>query len=277
MTRIGFISDLHIDYLRSYRPAEMIEELVHSAQDNALSHLIIGGDISNSYTMTLTFIEQLQQSLSPIKLYFIPGNHDYWQDPNASKETWKIHQLYQTHPLSLMNEPLLIGDRLAIIGHMGWYNHAYYNQEKFSPEQIEIGRYKIATWQDKKRLDWQMTDEEVSQIFAAEIKEQFNQVSERQVILVTHVVTTKDFIIPMPHRAFDFFNAFIATDDLEPWMNNSSISHHIMGHVHIRHQFHKNHQQWITNSLGYEKEWRTNQLSQELAQSLYVFNFESSN
>lgn len=169
-----------------------------------------------------------------------------------------------------MREPLIINEQLAIVGHIGWYNHAYYNREKFSPEQIESGRYKIATWQDKKRLDWQMTDEEVSRIFAAEIKEQLNQVISREVILVTHVVTTKDFIIPMPHRAFDFFNAFIATDDLEPWVSEFPISHHIMGHVHIRHQFQKNDQQWITNSLGYEKEWRTKHLRQQLADSLYI-------
>ncbi len=271
MTKIGFISDLHIDYLKNYTPNDLIEQLVYLAKQKAIDYLIIGGDISNAFEKTLSFIEQLHKALHPIKLYFIPGNHDYWQDYKETKETWKIHQLYQNHPLSLLNKPLLIEDQLAIIGHMGWYNHAYYNREKFSPSQIEAGRYKIATWQDKKRLDWQMTDEEVSQIFAEEIKDHLNQVTNRQVILVTHVVTTEKFIIPMPHRAFDFFNAYIATDDLEPWINHYPISHHIMGHVHIRHKLQQDKQFWITNSLGYEKEWRTSLLSQELAQSMYIY------
>lgn len=268
--KIGFISDLHIDYLKSYLPEDMMRTLATVSSEQELDYLIIGGDISNHVQTTINFIETLDKELAPTKVYFIPGNHDYWQDRNEEKQTWELHKIFESHPQSLMKEPLIINDNLAIVGHLAWYNHAFYQREKFTPEQIEAGRYKIATWQDKQRMSWNLPDSDVSRIFKDDIINHLNRVGEREIVLVTHMVTTPDFIIPMPNRAFDFFNAFIATNDLDDVIKEYPVSHSIMGHVHIRHSIYKDNVTWVTNSLAYEKEWRSDSIRREIEHALYV-------
>lgn len=272
--RIGLISDLHIDYLKQYQPHQLIDELVRICHEKMLAYLIIGGDISNHYGDTLNFVDALEKALSPIGVYYIPGNHDYWQNHQSEKTTWQIHKLFKEHPQSLMHQPLLIGDNLAIVGHMGWYNHAFYDRNQFTSERIATGRYKIATWQDKKRLDWGATDQEISQLFTQEIEADLQSVSDREIILVTHIVTTPALIMPMPHRTFDFFNAFIATDDLTNVVTQYPITHNVMGHVHFRHHIQDNGMKWITNSLAYEKEWRTHSMRHEIESALYIIDLD---
>ncbi|RPA60579.1 hypothetical protein EF384_05295, partial [Aerococcus agrisoli] len=268
---IGFISDLHIDRSKHYQTKDFIQTLTQIIQDKELNQLYIGGDISNHYQDTLNFVENLQE-LSHSKIYFIPGNHDFWQDQHAKKTTLAINDIFKNHPQSLQNKALMLNKDTAIVGHSGWYNHAYH-APNFTENQLDKGRYKLVTWQDKNRLDWQASDKEVSQYFAQETQATLSHALEdlhaKNILLMTHVITIPEFTIPMPNRVFDFFNAYIATDDFLPFYEAYPISHSIMGHVHIRHQIDKNGSHFISNSLAYEREWRSPNLYQEITQALY--------
>src|SRR5699024_7884786 len=270
---IGFISDLHVDRNFEAPTIEYLKALLQIINNQKLEMLVIGGDISNHYSMTIWFVEELQKQ-AEIPVYFIPGNHDFWEEQEATKDTPGIYQLYKDHPQSLIENPLKINENYTLIGHPGWYNHEIYDQEKFTPDEIERGKFRWTYWQDKLRLDWGMEDQEVSQNFSEIIKQDLEKVTTENIILQTHIVTIPEYTMPMPHRVFDFFNAYIATDDLKNIYKEYPITHQIMGHVHFREKISKEQTQFITNSLGYRREWRGENLYKELQKSLFILDLE---
>ncbi len=267
--RVGFISDLHIDRNPDIPPREYVTRLKEIIHYKQLDRLVIGGDISNHFTSTIQFVESLQNQ-AEIPVHFIPGNHDFWEEADATKDTKGIYQIYKDHPQSLVESPLQLNDAYTIVGHPGWYNHAVYDKTKFTPEEVEKGKFRWAYWQDKLRLDWEMTDTEVSSHFSQIIQKDLEKVTTDHIILQTHVVTVPEFTMPMPHRTFDFFNAFIATDDLKYVHHQYPISHQLMGHVHFREKIQKDQTQFISNSLGYRREWWSKDFYQEVLNSLYI-------
>ncbi|MEY8371854.1 metallophosphoesterase [Aerococcaceae bacterium 50-4] len=270
--KLGFISDLHIDRGKTQKEADFLYTLSAYINDKELDEVYIGGDISNHHEKTINFVEKLQAH-SGAKIYFIPGNHDYWEPKQDKKHTLTIHDTFKSHPQSMLNKVTMVGSDTAIVGHIGWYNHAYHDPA-FTEDKLERGRHKLVTWQDKVRLDWQATDKEVSKHFAKETKDTLDQVMDqhqpKNIILFTHVITIPEFTIPMPHRVFDFFNAYIATDDYLPFYENYPIKTSLMGHVHFRHQIQQGKQDFISNSLAYEREWRNNNLYREIDHAMYI-------
>lgn len=267
--RAGFIADLHIDRNFELGPKEYLYEMLKLIDETEIELLVIGGDIANHYSLTLSFVEELQHDAG-IPVYFIPGNHDYWEEKDEPKTTIKIYEMYREHPQSLLESPKKLTDEYTLVGHTAWYNHAIYNKEAFTENQIEKGKYRWTYWQDKLRLDWQAKDAEVSAYFTEKIHEDLQKVTTSKIILQTHIVTIPEFTMPMPHRVFDFFNAYIATDDLTDIHKQYPITHQFMGHVHFRGMIQKDETKFITNSLGYRKEWRTREIKRELQRSLVI-------
>lgn len=230
---------------------------------------VIGGDISNHYNKTLDFVEKLQQ-ITKVPVYFIPGNHDFWSNKD-SIDTWQIYEKYRKHPQSLLESPIVINDEYAIVGHCAWYNYWIYDK-KIDYKKVSSGTYRWATWQDKKKINWGKSDPEVSKIFAHYIQEDLEKVKNYKIILVTHMVTISEFTVPMPNRLFDFFNAYIATSDLLSFYKEYPIKYSFMGHVHFRGKIKKDNTIFITNSLGYRREWlsKDKNLEKELEQSIYI-------
>lgn len=270
MKQIGFISDLHVDSSPRHEANEFFSTLVQVMHDRRLDGLIIGGDITNHYSTTLNFVERLQTAAG-IPVYFIPGNHDFWEIEARTKHTHDVYDIFQQHPQSLMEKPLKISDQYSIVGHPGWYNHTYHDP-RFSKEELEVGKYRMATWQDKVHTDWQITDPELSKLFAGKVEQDLLKVQTEKIILVTHVITIPEFTIPMPHKIFDFFNAYIATDDFNSIYEKFDIEYSMMGHVHFRGKVTRDGTNFITNSLGYQKEWRSSEIYREISQSLWVIN-----
>ncbi len=266
--RVGFIADLHVDLNRHYPLRRYSYELLKLIDEEKVEILVIGGDISNHYTTTIQFVENLQR-YAGIPIYFIPGNHDFWED-TKEKNTQKIYEIYKQHPQSLVESPLLLSKDYTLVGHPAWYNHAVYDKETFTPEEVEKGKYRWSYWQDKLNVDWEATDLEVSDYFADVIRRDLESVETDKIILQTHMVTIPEFTMPMPHRVFDFFNAYIATDDLKNVHQEYPITHNFMGHIHFRGHVQKEDTQFITNSLGYGREWRSKDLGRELRASLTV-------
>lgn len=266
MMRISFISDLHVDLNRRASINAYRYELLKLIEAEKTELLVIGGDISNHYQTTIDFVESLETSAG-IPVYFIPGNHDFWED-SIKKDTWGIYQIYQQHPQSLIESPLQLNETYTLVGHSAWYNHAIYDKKRYSENEIEKGKYRFAYWQDKLNLDWQAKDREVSKYFADIIQKDLDQVTTDKIILQTHIVTIPEFTMPMPHKIFDFFNAYIATDDLKEIQKKYPITHNIMGHVHFRTQLFKENSYYIANSLGYRREWRSKVLRDELKKAM---------
>lgn len=268
--RIGFISDLHVDNF-TYEVQDYLDTMSEIIKKNTIETLVIGGDITNSYKTTTDFVEKLQ-SQTNIQVYFIPGNHDLWDraSDKADINTMNIYKQYKEHPQCLIESPIMLNDRIGLIGHTAWYNYVKYNKEKFSLDKIKKGRYKGVTWQDKKYIQWPKEDPEMSKYFAEVIENDIQKLQAESYILVTHMITIPEFTMPLPHRVFDFFNAYIATDDLLSLYENYPIEKSIMGHVHFRGEVERKGTLYITNSLGYVKEWRSKDMRKEIQNALYI-------
>lgn len=268
--RIGVISDLHIDrYNNSEEYIPMFEDaLIQTLKKRQVDCLIIAGDISNNIDTTVSFISRIQ-SLTGMNLYFIPGNHDLWSG-GEYEDSHALLNAYEEIPECLVNSPVILNDEWALVGHPAWYDYTYAS-DKFSYNRLEQRRYYGGTWQDKLNVDWQMSDPDVSKYFSRMIEKDLRKVEDRKIILATHIVTHKHFRVPMPHRLFDYYNAFIGTSDIDALYDRYNIKYSVMGHVHFRHHICEHGRTYICACLGYKREWRTKDIMHEMDDTLFVF------
>ncbi|MDO4670997.1 MAG: metallophosphoesterase [Aerococcus sp.] len=269
--RIGAIADLHIDLNHHYAPMDYQNMLSHYIQAQRFDLFIIAGDISNQQTLTLSFIQALEQQ-SGCKVVYVPGNHDMWEPAETTpKHTQQIFDRYRSDPHCLVGHPRMLNPTTALIGHMGWYNYAY-AAKRFSKERLATGRYKIALWQDKRHLDWGVSDPDLSKQFTQQLTEDLQSVNAKAIILATHLVTHPAFVPPLPDRRFDFYNAYLATDDIYPLYQAYPIRTSIMGHLHVRHTLTDQHLTLHCVSLGYYQQWSSPSLAQEIADATVIIN-----
>lgn len=266
--KIGAISDLHIDRNPKLDAQAYLESLIRVVKKRDIDILLIAGDISNHFQEGYQFIRELKYNIS-IPVLFVPGNHDYWAPDDAitSKE---IYEFYAEKPECLIGKPYEINDEWAIVGHTAWYDYSYAD-DKFDLERIERGKYYGATWQDKVKIDWQTDDRALSQLAATQTEKDLASVSDKNIILMTHIVTHPQFVVPTPHRIFDFFNAFIGTRDFDSLYQKYPIQYSIMGHVHFRKAIVDKGITYMCPCLGYRREWRTDDIDTEMNHALVDF------
>ncbi|MBO1221095.1 metallophosphoesterase [Staphylococcus nepalensis] len=264
--QIGVISDLHVDRHNLLTPKDYQAALVRIIQKRQIELLLIAGDVSNHYQRTKQFIENIEIN-AQIKVLFIPGNHDFWSAETGITSS-EILDTYIKMDNCLIDQPYVVNDEWAIVGNTGWYDYTYANS-KFSLERLARRKYYGATWQDKVKIDWPMEDRKLSAIAAKQTIKDIEKVKHKKIILMTHIVTHPKFAVPMPHRIFDYFNAFIGTSDFNSIYTSYDIKYSIMGHVHFRNTFEENGVTYICPCLGYQREWRTSDIEQEIDQAMH--------
>ena len=72
MRKVAWITDIHLEFLRSNRVGAFIDRLCRASPDA----LLIGGDIGVSRSL-VSYLEEIDQKL-PCPVYFVLGNHDYY-------------------------------------------------------------------------------------------------------------------------------------------------------------------------------------------------------
>ncbi len=271
--KIGTLSDIHFDRHQQLRMEDYIEALAQLTRQKELDLLIIAGDISNHYSTTLRFIKQLTENVA-CGVYFIPGNHDIWRQADEIITSEEILALYTAHPQCLINQPLELG-QFVIVGHMGWYDY-HFASNKYTLEKLERGKHYGATWQDKVHTNFEQSDQMLSKRFAESVFHQLEPYLHHKVVLVTHVVTHPKFVVPLPHRIFDFFNAFIGTQDFDYVYEHYDVAYSVMGHVHFRKRYTENGTTYLCSCLGYPREWRGDDLFTELKDALQMIELPDS-
>lgn len=82
--KIAFLSDLHLDYNQKFFKEEsLIEKLSIYVKDLNVDLVLISGDMSSDYQMTITIVKNLNESTGKIVKY-VPGNHDVWKKDKQS-------------------------------------------------------------------------------------------------------------------------------------------------------------------------------------------------
>ncbi len=271
LMKIGTLSDLHIDRNDEYSGLDLEKNLAEIISEKEIECLLIAGDISNHYETTHNFIKKVEQ-LSRIPVLFVPGNHDYWARDHDVTNTREINAFFNKQSYSLVGKPKLIGENWAIAGTPGWYDYGYGNSERYDEAAFEKKQYGFASWNDRHYVDWGKSDQQVSSDMLTQLYSDLKTVKDRHIILMTHVATHPQFVIPLPHRIYNYANAFLGAKSYEQvYIDFPAIKYSIMGHVHFRKVVKDNGRTYITACVGNHKHWKIKDFKTQINKSLVTF------
>lgn len=267
--RIGILSDLHIDGNEKALPEgqnyeKLLSRLLKKQQ---VDQLLLAGDISSDYRVSQEFLNRLQDE-SGVPVLFVPGNHDFWSKKNGVTQTKDIYDFFQRQPESLIARPRILNDEWAVVGSPGWYDYGYGNHNMYSLKKFSEKKYRFASWNDRHYIDWGLSDREVSRRMLRQLESDLSQVGDRKVILMTHVATHPEFVVPLPHKIYDYFNAFLGSASYEALYEKYPIALSVMGHVHFRKTYRTKETTFVSACLGNKKHWRSTDPADELEQTL---------
>ncbi|MCC5896247.1 MAG: metallophosphoesterase [Alkalibacterium sp.] len=269
--KIGTLSDLHIDRNDEFSGLDLERTLAEMVIEKGIECLLIAGDISNHYETTHAFIKRVEQ-LSGVPVLFVPGNHDYWARDHTITDTNALNQFFNDQSYSLVGKPKLIDENWAIVGTPGWYDYGYGNSEKYDVAAFEKKQYGFASWNDRHYIDWGKTDQQVSQDMLDQLYRDLKSVENRNIILMTHVATHPEFVMPLPHRIYNYANAFLGARSYEMvYTDFPTIKYSIMGHVHFRKTVKDKKRTYITACVGNHKHWKIKDFRTQINKSLVCF------
>ncbi|WP_423189960.1 metallophosphoesterase [Alkalibacterium sp. f15] len=271
--RIGTLSDLHIDRNEWEMEADetTLITLSEMIKAKAIDILLIAGDISNSYLKSHDFLKNLTE-LTRIPVKFVAGNHDYWAKDHDLSDTHQINHFFNEQEYSLVGKPFDLNDEWAVVGTPGWYDYGYGNQDKYSEAQFEKKKYGFASWNDLHFVNWNQSDKDVSKDMLEQLYKDLETVKHKKIILMTHVATHGDFVVPLPHRIYNYANAFLGAKAYETvYEDFETIKYSIMGHVHFRKIVQDEKRTYISPCLGSSKHWTDKRLKNQLEKSLVTF------
>jgi 3',5'-cyclic-AMP phosphodiesterase len=123
MTKLAWMSDIHLNFLGTVQ----IENWLNELQEQAYDALLITGDIGEANSLHDYLIRMADHLRLPI--YFVLGNHDYYHGSIEGVRTG-IHRLAAEREL-LRWLPLQgivrLNEEAALIGHDGWGDGGYGN------------------------------------------------------------------------------------------------------------------------------------------------------
>lgn len=183
MCKIGWVTDLHLDYAKSSQREYFIEQLL--AQQ--LDLLLIAGDIAESgrYKTELLWLSERLQ----IPLYFVLGNHDFYGSliDDIRQEASSFCQMHSNlFYLTTEANYLSLTVEWALAGHDGWSDGRAGDYEASTIElrdNQEIRDLKFLTKQERQKKIHRLAQVSASQV-ELKLIEAFKQ--HDNVLLVTH-------------------------------------------------------------------------------------------
>lgn len=257
--KIGFLSDIHVDLNGDEQGRDVVTgPLCEIIIRRGVDCYICAGDIASDYSITLRVVDELEQKTG-VPCYFLPGNHDLWNESHPKKNAWEIYERLKEHPRNIANGPVSIGGEWCIAGETGWYDYSF-GSSRFSYDDFEQKTYGERVWQDSIKAVWNgKTTIEMHRYFLEELGRHIGDAKRDKIIAVTHVLPVQEFCVPMPHAEWDYFNAFLGSGEYgDLFLSNPRIKFSISGHVHHRQKMKKNQIEFFCNCLGYRYEWFEN-------------------
>ncbi len=249
--KIGILSDIHVDV--NYKEDNRVEDAVlKCVEKNNIEILIIAGDISSDYRKTLSVLNEFEKQ-SSARILFVPGNHDIWNKKHQNMNTNFIYNELKKYKGNLSRKNIVIGD-WAFVGDIGWYDYSF-GSDEYEIADFCKGKAFERTWQDKNYVDWEMTDIEVNDRFYNMLKERLEQVKDKKIIFVTHMVIHEAFIVHESREIWKYFNAFLGSKKYKNLIKEYNVKYAIMGHVHYRKRGKVGSIEYICNCLNYRNEW----------------------
>ena len=256
--KIGMLSDIHVDLNGGQA---VINGLLAAMLRRDVEVMVIAGDVSSDYRVTLDSLEQLQER-SGIRIVFVPGNHDIWNEAHPEITAWQAYRALERFPGNLTTGPQEIAGGWRIIGDLGWYDYSFggsqYSREDF--DRMQIGE---RIWQDRIKAIWDRHTLEMHRTFYEKLDDQLKRAEagrvsdphHRKIILVTHVLPRKEFTVQRPDPEWVYLNAFLGSPEYGELALDHGVRYSICGHVHYRKEVTVNGTRFICNCLGYMDEW----------------------
>lgn len=268
--RIGLISDIHVDLNRVDGKDVVTSLLALEARRRKADVLVIAGDISNDYMLTIETVEKLSAEFGG-KVVFIPGNHDLWNENYPGFSAWDTYNALLEHPANLAKSPVLLQDNWAIAGDIGWYDFKF-GDSSFSIDDFRKMRYGERTWQDSIKAPWAKDSIEIHAFFKERISKSLDSIGGRNIVLVTHAVQIAEFTVQNPNQMWKYFNAFLGSPEYGELSTAQGVSLSVCGHVHYRKRVRIGMTEFVCPCLGYSEEWSLpSDPAHEIARSLQCY------
>jgi len=255
--KIGFTSDLHIDYNREY---DIENAIINTYKKYNLSTLMIAGDISNSTKTTKEFMNRLWNK--GLSVYAIYGNHDYYT----------LEKGFHEDRDEMSGFPIIFED-WGIIADTGWYNYTWH---KFgSIGQLKKGKVygNGSIWPDHRFIVW--PDDGGAEWFCQEsirkmrIQNQLLDICEvKNKIIMTHMVPHYELL--EQNMEFIHTNPFFGSEDLSKFIKEVAPTYSIFGHTHFTKDKVIGNTHYICSPVGYNFEWGNRNAEQIVENRMFV-------
>lgn len=257
--RIGLLSDIHVDINYSEDGSDKTTPAICDAVlNNDLDLFISAGDISSDHELTLDVIRRIEKATGRDCL-FISGNHDLWNEKHPGTTAMENYTAMMAHPYNLSGGPIRLKNGWSAAGDTCWYDYSFGTKELFSFDDFERRSYNGRVWQDSIKTVWNRPDKETHDWFLKRLESSIEKTGSDNIIAVTHMLPIEEFTVPVPHPAWDYFNAFLGSRSLGELLSSEPrVRYSVSGHVHYRREVTKGDTCYICQCLGYHTEWRDN-------------------
>jgi len=277
--RLGLISDIHVDLNRIDGEEVVASLLAREARRRKLDILLVAGDISSDYALTLKTIAALE-AMSGARVLFVPGNHDIWNENYPGRTAWESYDALLEHPGNLGQGPVALPGDWTVVGDLGWYDFAY-GDSSFPQAEFQKMKHGGRTWQDKIKSIWDRPTLDMHRLFVERLEARLAKVASagtinksanaiedageaanlgtpaapQKIIFVTHVVQIREFTVQNPGPQWKYFNAFLGSPEYGELAKHYKTKLAVCGHVHYRCQILKGETRFVCPCLGYVTEW----------------------
>lgn len=265
MTRIGFISDLHLD-VNKIADEEALMVLKTAITAKQLDVLVLAGDTYNDFRRTEALVTQLNQEQA-VKILFLAGNHDM---ARGSDEV----SIEEKHPHYLHKQWFDVANSdIRLIGHNGWYDYTWAP----AVSTAEAWAFHQGAYFDRvvpqSETDIDRTDRallEIRALFAQAMHEQ------KKIVFVTHFVPINDDLRQGADKRFGLIKAVMGSkrigDMLQAQENVITV---VFGHQHINPPVrYYADVPYVNVAVGIKKrrqEWLGNDLLSAIEEKMYIF------
>lgn len=263
--KIGAISDIHLDVNEGY---PVIEAICNRIREEQLDVLLVAGDISNSCRTSIPSLDRLNEEAG-IPVYFVPGNHDMWDQEEEFGDARKIYEKYASRSDCLCGKITKLNEECVVIGNIGWYDYSF-GASDYSEEEFLKKAHNGRVWQDSIMVKWHQSDKDFHMKILQDLEEKIQSCEGKKIIVVTHMVGIPELKVPTERPDWDYFNAFLGSEEYGELFEKYKVDYSIMGHVHYRKALQKNGVDYRCVCLNYHTEWKSGDLAKEVGEAMQV-------
>lgn len=245
--KIGFLSDLHIMH-NTNMIEEALDVVVQAAKSAEIDKLFIAGDTSESYKITLDFVDLL--SGAGIDTYTIFGNHEYWSIDYEGAMELKHDKYIHGKAIPLIND-------YVVIGLDGMFDYSFVlDVDNYSNRRLPQDKHRLKRM-GKSTFDLNRNNikrhEEIFDDMDNKLTNLLEKHKDKNIILMTHYVPSSEFILYTDYDdTWNANNAFMGSTKYQKLAEEYGVDKVIFGHTH--NQFNKviNGVSYHCNPIGYK-------------------------